>query len=197
MPSLGDVANDVLARLDDINNKLNTIKADTNVIKGDVSSIKNNTAATVAQLGQLDTDVKIGFTNLAQGLQVLIALGMQENQLLEENNQQNQTIICWLKNIADTLCDVKHNTDQQVKLQTDIVHTLHHIDDIGELVNGTQAIEVSHRYALEKRMNECCPPEEEPLQPCFEACESPRPLHFEPVKTGWNPVKYSESDRPK
>ena len=197
MPTLGDVANDVLARLDDIKSNLDTIKASTTTLKNDTAVIKANTAATVAQLNQLDADVKAGFTNLAQGLQVLIAVEVQQNQLLEENNEQNATIICWLTNIANTLCDVKHNTDTEVKLQTDLLRTLHHLDDIAELVDAKEAIEVRNRYALERRINECCPPKEEPLKPCFEACQSPRPLPFNPVKVDWEPVKYGDPDRPK
>src|SRR5216684_1944506 len=120
MPSLEDVANEIKAILEDVRNNTNTIKGHTN-------SIKANTDTIVTQLGQLDTDVKSGFTNLALGLQVLIALGMQENLLSAENNKQNETIICWLTNIANTLCDVKHNTDREVALQTDISATLEHI----------------------------------------------------------------------
>jgi len=188
MPSLGDVANDVLARLDDIKSNSDTIKTNTTTIKNDTGAIKANTAATVVQISQLDTDVKTGFTNLAQGVQVLIALGMQQNQLLEENNAQNETIICWLTNIANTLCDVKHNTDKEVKLQTDLAHTLHHIDDIAELAYSKEAIEICSRYELEKRISECCPPKVEPLKPCFEKCESPKPVRIDPVKTDWQPV---------
>lgn len=179
MPSLGDVANDVLARLDDIKSNTDTTKTNTTAIKN--------------ELNQLDADVRNGFTNLAQGVQVLVTLGMQQNQLLEENNKQNETIICWLTNIANILCDVKHNTDKEVTLQTDISHTLHHIDDIGELVNAREAVEVSSRYAIEKRMDECCPPKDEPPTPCFEKCESPRHVPFDPVKTDWKPVKYGTS----
>jgi hypothetical protein len=197
MPSLGDVANDVLARLDVIKSNTDTIKTNTTSIKNDVGAIQNNTAATVVELNQLDTDVKSGFTNLAQGVQVLVNLGMQQNQLLEENNKQNETIICWLTNIANTLCDVKHNTDQEVMLQTDISHTLHHLDDIAELVNAKEAVEVSNRYAIEKRIDECCPPKHEPPKPCFEKCEAPRHVPFEPVKTDWKPVEYRNPDAPK
>ncbi len=197
MPSLGDVANDVLARLDDIKSNLDTIKSSTSAMEGDVGAIKIITAATVSQIVQLDTDLKTGFSNVAQGLQVLIALGIQQGQLLEENNRQNDTTVCWLTNIANTLCDVKYNTDKEVQLQTDLSHLLHHIDDMAELAYAREAIEVAKRYELEHRMDECHPPEQEPPQPCFEACQSPTRVRFDPVKTDWQPVRYGQPDRPK
>ncbi len=194
MPSLEDVANEIKSILEDVKTNTTTIKGHTNSIKNDAASIKTNTDTIIDQLNQLDTDLKNGFTNLSQGIQVLIALGMQANILSAENNEQNRTIICWLTNIANTLCDVKRNTDKEVVLQTDLSSTLHHIDDIGELVNAREAMDVANRYELEERMDECCPSEEEPVEPCFEKCASPKPTRFEPAKTDWKPVKFSKRD---
>lgn len=190
MPSIETIANEVKAIVSDIKSDTGSIKTNTNSIKTDAAAIKNNTAAIINQINQLDNDVKAGFTNLAQGTQVLIALGMQANKLLAENNKQNEAIICWLTNIANTLCEVKRNTDKEVALQTDLSRTLHHIDDIGELVNAREAVEVANRYELEERMDECCPPKEEPVRPCFEQCASPKPTQFEPVRTDWKPVTF-------
>jgi len=194
MPSLGDVANEVKALLEDVKTNTIAINTDTDAIKNDTSAIKADTNTIINQLNGLDADMKSGFTNLAQGLQILIALGMQMSQLLAENNDQNRTIICWLTNIANTLCDVKHNTDHEVALQTSICATLHHMDDIGELVNAREAMEVAKLCKIEDRMNKCCPPKTEPVPPCFEPCASPRPVRFEPVKIDWTPIKYSGRD---
>jgi hypothetical protein len=192
MPSLGDVANEIKAILEDVKTNTSTIKSHTLSIKNDTASIKTNTDTIIVGLGQIDTHIKAGFTNLSQGMQILILLGLQHNQLLVENNKQNETIICWLTNIANTLCDIKHNTDKEVKLQTDISATLHHIDDINELVNAPQAMAVANNYELKKATEACCPPKPEPLKPCFEACESPRPIDIKPVKPEWNPIKYDD-----
>lgn len=186
MPSLGDVANEIKAILEDV-------KSNTGSIKNNTSSIKTNTETIISEIAQLDTDVKDGFTNLAQGIQVLILLGLQENQYLNENNKQNETIICWLTNIANTLCDIKHNTDKEVKLQDDLLTTLTHLDDVNELVHASQAIDVANRYELEKKMEECCPPKSEPLKPCFEPCPSPKPIKIEPIKPDWDPINYGNS----
>lgn len=192
MPSLGDVANEIKAILEDVKSNTSTIKSHTNLIKNDTASIKTNTETIITELSQIDTHLKNGFTNLAQGIQVLILLGLQENQLLDENNKQNETIICWLTNIANTLCDIKHDTDKEVALQTDLSATLHHIDDINELVNAPQALDIENRYKLKKSMEECCPPKQEPLKPCFQPCVSPKPLKVEPVNPDWNPIKYDD-----
>ena len=190
MPSLETIANEVKALVADIKSDTVDIKSNTNSIKNDAAAIKNNTATIITQLNTLDSDVKSGFTNIAQAMQILIALGMQTNQLLADNNKQNETIICWLTNIANTLCDIKHNTDREVALQTDLSTTLHHIDDIGELVNGREAVEVANRDELKKRMDECCPPKVEPVRPCFDACQSPKTTGFVPIKTDWKPVTF-------
>ena len=115
---------------------------------------------------------------------------LQQNKLLSDNNKQNDVIICWLTNIANTLCDVKHNTDKEVKLQSDLVETLHHIDDIESLVHAREAVETLNKNALKKQMEECCPPEEEPVLPCFEKCASPERQRDIPIKSDWQPVQY-------
>jgi hypothetical protein len=190
MASIGDMANEAKALLEDIKSNTDSIINNTRDIKNDTSSIKGNTATIINKINQLDTDLKAGFTNLSQGMQVLISLGIQTNSLLADNNKQNDTIICWLTNIANTLCDVKHNTDKEVVLQTNISATLHHMDDIGELVNSREAMDVANRYALEERMDGCCPEKEPEVLPCFNACALPQTSHFDPIKTQWKPVTF-------
>ena len=182
MPSLEDVANELKSILEDE-------RTNTTEIKGHTSAIKTNTDTIIARITQLDTDLKAGFTNLAQGLVVLIAHAAQANQLSVDNNRQNDTIICWLTNIANVLCDIKRNTDKEVTLQTHVSATLDHIDDIGELVHAREAMEVANRYEIDKRLDECCPPKAEPVRPCFEPCAMPKRSDFEPIKTDWKPLK--------
>jgi uncharacterized phage infection (PIP) family protein YhgE len=184
MPSLGDTANEVKALLEDVkNNTLGT---------------SNNTATIIQQLNQLDIKVaqvnntaQTGFTNLAQGLGILIQLQAQNNDLLASNNKQNVTIICWLDHIAHVLCDIKHNTDMEIKLQREISATLTHLDDILELVHAHEAMEVMNNNDLKKRLEECCPKEEPAPQPCFKDCESPRLPDYNPIRTDWKPIHYN------
>lgn len=196
MPSIETIANEVKAIVQDIRTDTGVIKTSTSSIKTDATAIKNNTSTIITQLTQLDNTAKTGFTNLAQGLNVLIQLQAQNNELLAANNEQNKTIICWLDNIADVLCEVKRNTDDEVKLQTDISETLHHVDDITELANSREAIDVANRYALEDRMDECCPDKEEPVRPCFEECKPPKTPDFKPIKNDWKPVQFPKDQGP-
>jgi hypothetical protein len=196
MPSLGDVANEVKSLLEDIKANTSTIKGHTNAIKNDTSTIKTNSNTIINQLNQIDNDIKNGFTNLAQGFQILITLGNQANELSYENNEQNRTIICWLNNIANTLCDVKHNTDREVALQKDLSTTVHHIDDIDELVNSREAMDIANRKELQQKIEECCPPEQEVIRPCFTPCVTPKPVDYQAIKTDWRPVKYSNETKP-
>src|SRR5262245_7774986 len=107
MPSLEDVANELKSLLEDIRTNTTAIKGDTNSLKGDAAAIRANTNTIIGGVATLDAHLTAGFVNLSLGLQVLMALAKQENQLMAENNLQNVAIICWLTNIANTLCDVK------------------------------------------------------------------------------------------
>lgn len=188
MPSLGDIANDIEGRLDDI--------------KSYTLGTRDNTATIINQLSQLETKVdqvnstaQLGFTNLAQGLAVLIQLGTQNNDLLESNDKQNQTIICWLDHIAHILCDIKHNTDIEVRLEKEMSTTLEHVDDILELVHAREAMEVMNQEEIEKRLEECCPKEEPAPRPCFENCASPALPDYHPVKSDWLPIHFTSTPR--
>jgi len=176
MPSIGEVADEIKAQLEDI--KTNTL------------GTHNNTNTIINQLTHLNSTTQSGFTNLAQGLAVLIQLQIQNNDLLASNNKQNATIICWLANMAHVLCDIKHNTDTEVKLQKQISATVLHLDDVLELVYPREGMDVKNRYDLEKRLDECCPKKEPEPQPCFKDCESPRLPDYNPIKQDWKPISY-------
>jgi hypothetical protein len=184
MPSIGDVANDVKALLEDL--KTNTLQTSNNT-----GTIINQLTQLDIKVGQVNNTAQSGFTNLAQGLAVLIQLQIQNNNLLADNNKQNTTIICWLDHIAHVVCDIKHNTDTEVKLQTEMAATLSHLDDVMELVHAREAMEIKNQYEMEKRLEECCPKEEPAPQPCFKDCESPKLLDYNPVRPDWQPIRYT------
>ncbi len=188
MPSIGDVANDVKAQLEDL--KTNTLQTSNNT-----GTIINQLSQLDIKVGQVNNTAQLGFTNLAQGLAVLIQLQIQNNDLLASNDKQNQTIICWLDHVAHVLCDIKHNTDAEVSLQKHISATLSNVDDILELVHAREAMEVMNQNELKKRLEECCPKVEPAPQPCFENCESPRLPDYNPVKPDWTPIHYATPPR--
>lgn len=184
MPSLGDIANDIEARLDDLKTNTHGTWDNTSTIIGQLTQLE-------LKVDQVNNTAQLGFTNLAQGLAVLIQLGMQNNDLLAANDKQNQTIICWLDHIAHVLCDIKHNTDAEVKLQKEMSATLSHLDHILELVHSRAAMEVLNQEKLEHRLEECCPKKEPVPGPCFENCAAPALPDYNPIKSDWTPIHYN------
>jgi len=183
MPSIGDIANDVEARLDDI-------KTYTQGTRDNTSTISHQLTQLDVKVVQVNNTAQLGFTNLAQGLAVLIQLEIQNNDLLASNDKQNQTIICWLDHIAHVLCDIKHNTDTEVKLQKNIAATLSDLDDVFDLVHAREALEVQNQQQLKKRLEECCGKEEPLPAPCFQNCEAPGLPDYHPIKPDWKPIHY-------
>ena len=176
MPSLGDIANDIQTRLDDI--KSNTL------------GILNNTGTIINQINQVHATEQLGFANVAQGLAILIQLQLQANDLLSWNDKQNQTIICWLANSAHVLCDIKRDTTHQVRLQTKLVSLVEHLDQILTLVHAREAVEVQSQNELKERIGKCCPTKDPEPQPCFAECASPILPDYEPVKVDWTPIRF-------
>ncbi|HEY5800664.1 MAG TPA: hypothetical protein VIT92_10615 [Burkholderiaceae bacterium] len=196
MPSIGDIANESKALLEDI--KINTLS--TRNIAADILTEVNQVNAKAAQIDnhiiQLNNTAQTGFTNLAQGLAISIALQQQNNLLAAENNKQNAAIICWLDNIANVLCDIKRNTDKEVALQTDMTKLLTHIDAVVEQAHPGPALAVAKIEELEARIAHCCPDKPVEPEPCFRRCEAPQPTPFEPVRHDWKPVHYDRQDQP-
>jgi hypothetical protein len=127
---------------------------------------------------------------------VLIALQLQNNNLAAENNKQNATVICWLDNIANVLCDIKRNTDQEVLLQTRMATTLDHVDAVLEQAYPAGALAVRKLDELEQRIERCCPDKVPEPEPCFRRCEAPQLIPYEPIRTDWKPVDFPRQDRP-
>jgi len=176
MPSLESIANDVKAILIDV--------------RSHTSDTKVNTAATAANVAQLNTTCQTGFANLAAGMAIQISLLNQANQMLFVNEKQNETIICWLKNIANVLCDIKYNTKSEVELQKIIARILDHLDKIFELVHSREAMEVLKHDELQGKIEVCCPPEKPKREPCFKECDAPHVPDYKPRDDKWEPVKY-------
>ena len=175
MASIGEIANEAKALLEDI---------------------KSNTLGTRNEVHQLDQDAKAGFTNLAAGVQVLIQLGAQANELSAENVEQNKTIICWLDKIAHVLCDIKHDLDASLEEQRAMRARLTHIDAVLELVHAREAVEVAHHDTLQGEIDACCGRKPEPPKPCFEDCKSPDIRPYKPVRVTWKPVSFPGHEGP-
>ena len=158
MPSLEDVAND---------------------LKGLLGDIKDNTNQTNAEVNTLIVVDQAGFANLSSGVAVMIDRLQEANHLLDENRLQNDTIICWLTNVAHVSCEQLHVLQAQAELQRSMDAHLRRLEAIAQLVNAREYVEVLEAEATNARIDECCPSDPPEPKPCFEACPSPK---FKPFK---------------
>lgn len=178
MASIGDIANQAKALLE---------KIDANTL-----ATKSNTASVDNHVVQLINTNHTGFANLSQGLALQMIIQKQTNQLLDLNAKQNETIICWLRNIGEELCSIVHNTTNEVMLQKQMTSTLLHLDKIIELVYSREAMEVLKINELNDRMEKCCPTKEIPQEPCFKECIVPEHPKMDPIKSDWKPLKQND-----
>jgi hypothetical protein len=181
MPSLEDVANDLKGLLQDVKN--NT--AQTNTELNTTNTELNNVLGAINTLINID---QAGFVNLSTGVAVLIDRASETVSLLDENRQQNDTIICWLNHIADVACKQLHVLEASAQLQRSMDHHLQRLESIAQLVHAREYVEILNDEANQARIERCCPPEVTEPKPCFEPCPNPKykpykrtDVHFDPL----------------
>ena len=174
MPSLSDVANDVKGLLNDIKSNTQQTSSEVNTVIGEL-----NTLTTVDQNG---------FSNLSNGLAVVIDRLQEANHLLDENRAQNDTIICWLTNIANVECEQLHVLQAQAEVQRSMDAHLRRLEAITRLVHAREYVEVLEDEATNARIDECCPPPKQDPQPCFEACPPPKYRPYKHSDVSFQPL---------
>jgi hypothetical protein len=174
MPSLADVANDINALLGDI--EKNTEKTNT-----EIATLNGEVNALIAAEA-------IGFANLSSGVAVVIDRVEEANHLLDENRRQNDTIICWLTNIANVACEQLRVQLTQVSLQQSMEAHLRRLEAIERLVHAREYVEVLENEATNARIDKCCPAPEPDPKPCFEPCTSPRFKPFRHSDVSFTPL---------
>lgn len=182
MTSIGDVANEMKAILEDV--RTNTL------------GTRNNTSQLVTEVNHLDNTDQAGFANLAAGLSVIIQLEQQGNALSAVNNAQNDTIICWLGKIAHVLCDIKHDLDASLAVQQQMSNRLAHMSAVFDLTYAKESIEVSARERLQAEIDSCCGDHPKPPTPCFEDCPKPENPPYHPVPVEWKPIVFEPQQPP-
>jgi hypothetical protein len=169
MASLTDIALD-------IQNTLSAIQTNTANTESAVLQVKADTGALNMQMGTLISVNQNGFFNLSQGIGEVIKQQFATNQQLKHQSAQNEVIICWLRTIANLLCDIKRQLEASHEVQKKIAECLCLLEEIMELVHGTEAVQVHAHQDLEDRIKKCCPPPRPEPKPCFDPCaEPPRP----------------------
>jgi hypothetical protein len=182
MPSLGDVANQILDSLNQIQGNTSATAVNTNQIKGDTAVIRN-------ELNAIEGTLVAGFANTEQGLFAILEQSKQTNSLLMEEVQQNNTIICWLTTIAEELCTILRLTAREVELQHDISEGLEFLNDITGLVHAREAVEVHRLERVEEKVDKCCPEPVKPVVPCFRPCETRDVDIYHPKGGDWQPAQ--------
>lgn len=166
MPSIQDVANQINAKLDQIN---------------------NNTATTVAVGNGIRSDLQTCCADLSNGLFAIWELEKVTNSTLDHHSKQNDTIICLLENTNELLCGMTRKLTRQVDISEQLLKSLKRVEGIAERVDPTAAGDFDRFIELQDQIQECCPPEEPQPEPCPEPCRRPQQRPYRPKGQDWDP----------
>jgi hypothetical protein len=182
MPSIQDVADQINAKLDTVATNTGNTTANTAIIKAEI-------AQTNQTLVNMDGHFQAGFANLSQGLLVAIEIEAAIYHVLDHMREQNDTIICLLENADEMLCGITRKLSAQLLLSQRLVRSSERIEAIVERVHAAEAADFDRQVALKAQIEECCPPEEPPLEPCPPACprKDYRPLPVPQIT--WKPLE--------
>jgi hypothetical protein len=175
MPSTEQIVNDIKAIL-------NQIETDTALTAQEVGQVKSDTDAILA------TD-QAGFVNLSEGLATIIDRENAVIRLLDINDAQNRTEICWLEILADLACRQLRQLEVQVELQQSIERSATNMREILQLVHAREALEVAKRDDLTKRLDECCPPERPEPEACYTPCPDREPSPYKEKIKSFKPLE--------
>jgi hypothetical protein len=165
MPS----AQDFLNAVHDVSNKLDQIKGKLDTTNNHLATIE----ASVHQSQQL----------LLWGFQQMITLGQYTNQALFHNDEQNDTMICLLQEIAVNTCGIWNETHTQTPLQEAIKAACRRLADLYAATHGEAAVTLEREAELRRQIEACCPPEPPALACVEKPCATPRPFETKPPKT--------------
>jgi uncharacterized phage infection (PIP) family protein YhgE len=183
MPSLSDV----FKELQNANGRLDTLHVDLQQLSNQLHALRNDTST---GFGNTVKTLNTGFTALTQGVQAVIALQIFTNDVLLHHAKQHDTMICILEHISKNTCHLVTEAHVQTGLQTSIEKGISMQTELLKSANAEAALQLERMDTLRKRVEECCPPEQELPACTYEPCatsrfegEAPRPRapSFEPV----------------
>lgn len=185
MPSIQDVADQINAKLDQINqNTADTVTVG-NGIRGDLAQVN-------AKLDTLDAHLQAGVVELASGLFAIWEQQKATNSILDHQSQQNDTVICLLENANDLLCGVTRKLTRQLDISERQLNSMKRVEGIAERVHADAAGDFDRVAELKARILECCPPEEPEPEPCPEPCPAPKGRPYTPKGQDWKPPRRPE-----
>jgi hypothetical protein len=182
MPSVEQMVNEIQTILGQVEANTGVTAQQVDKVREDADALKTTTASVLAT-------TQAGFVNLSEGLATVIDRQEETNGLLDINNAENQTIICWLRILADLSCQQLRLLAEQVQLQESIDRSTRRSLKIAELVNAREAVEVQREQELIERIEKCCPSEHPEPKPCFEPCEERRPDPHQRKISSFKPLR--------
>ncbi len=178
MPSIQDVADQINAKLDQINNNTAATVAVGNGIRTDLGQI-------TTKLNTLDAHLQAGVNQHSVNLFSIWELQKVTNSILDYQSKQNDTIICLIKNTNDLLCGITRKLTRQLDLSEQLVKSMKRVEGIAERVEPAAAGDFDRLAELRDQIRECCPPEEPKPEPCPEDCPVPKPVPYQPKGQDW------------
>jgi hypothetical protein len=159
------------------------VKNNTGDINTKMDTANNHLAAIEGKLNAIDADVQLVQQLLLWGFKQLITIGQYTNQALFHNNQQNDTMICQLQQIAVNTCCTCNEAHIQTGLQQGIEGAIRKLADLYAATHGDAALTLEREAELKRQLEACCPPK--PPEPACveEPCPKPRPFDEKPPKT--------------
>lgn len=173
-----------MATLNDAYNQLVAANSQLTTIHGDLQSVNTS-------VEEVNTSVQATTTAVENGFAQLGTLVGYTNQLLAHEIQQNDTIICNLTKIAQQTCELVNYAALQTAAQQAMREDLEDLKQLYELANPAAAVEQHRLEALNRKIEQCCPPKP-PKSPCvYEPCPVPEQPPTPPpnTQTPANPTK--------
>jgi hypothetical protein len=177
MPSIEDVANQINAKLDAINNA--------------TSATAVNTADTLAVVHDIRGELVAGFANLSQGVFALLEQQRLTNRLLDHNRRQSDTIICELVNGNNLLCGITRQLTVQVETSEATLVAVRRLEGMAERELTRAAGDYDRALELKAQIEACCPPPRPEPVPCPPDCDRSDYKEKRPEGKDWRPL-----DRP-
>lgn len=193
MPTIQDIADQANAKLDSLIQNTSDTVSNTAAINVSVKAVDTDVKAVNASIKTLDAHVQTGFSNLSQGLFSLIELEKVSIALQDQNRKQNDTIICLIENSNELLCGITRKLTRQLDLSENLLRSTRRIEGIEERAHAGEAADYDRLVALNAKIEECCPPEPAPLEPCPAACPKSDYRPVTPKGQDWTPLPKTHS----
>ncbi|MFI9080015.1 hypothetical protein ACIGW8_26685 [Streptomyces sioyaensis] len=163
-----------MASVSDVYNQLVTANAT-------LTSIHNDGVAVRGAVDGVHTALDTGFGVLTADLQVIATIEHQIDQSVLHLNQQTDSVLCILEQIAVGVCTLVNQGAEQVKLLKSIAADQHALREMYETVNPGAALTEARAEEVNAKIEQCCKTQPG-TPPCLhQPCPTPPPLNLEPA----------------